>query len=154
LSFSVPLDKLCTGSRRDLESLATQLTNPHVTQDDLASLEHVIEEMKEADRVDDVRRLIDLDSDLHRFIVERCQHKRLQRAPHDTQLQVRIFRILTKRTDYEIYRKTHGDLVAALRTGDPQIVQQAVYSHVMESADLALAAVPDDDVLSIPQTSG
>ncbi len=148
----MPLDKFCTGSRLDLESLAAQLATPHVTQDDLVSLQHLIEEMKEADRVEDVRRLIDLDSDFHGLIVERCQHKRLQRALHDMQLQVRIFRIVTKRTDYETYPKTHGDLLSALRTGDPSLVRQTVYSHVMESAELALAAVPDDGVLSIPET--
>ena len=139
--------------RATLETLAAQLAIPNMTQDDLTSLEDIIKEMGEADRLSDIPRLIDLDFDFHGLIVERCQHGRLQRVLGDMHLQVRIFRIVTKRTDYETYQKTHGDLLAALRTGDPQVVQQTVYSHVMESADLALAAVPDDGVLSIPETS-
>lgn len=136
--------------RATLESLAAQLATPNITPDDLVTMERIIAEMEEADRVDDVHRLIDLDFDFHDLIVERCQHERLQRALSDMRLQIRIFRIVTKRTDYETYPKTHLDVLGALRTGDPHNVHETVYSHVMESAKLALAALPHGSVLDIP----
>ncbi len=139
--------------RATLEALAAQLAVPHITQDDLIFLERTLEEMKDAERANDAERLIDLDFAFHDRVVERCQHRRLQQLVLDMRLQVRIFRIVTRRTDYETYPDMHHDVLEALRTGDPHIAQQTVYSHVMQSAESALAALPDDGVLSLSAPS-
>jgi len=137
--------------RATLEALAVQLAVPHITEDDLDFLEQTIEEMEDADRVDDVEHLIDLDFDFHGRIVERCQHEHLQSLLLDMRLQTRIFRIVTKQTDYVSYPEMHRTLLAALREGDPEIARQTDYSHIMESAEAALAALPLDGDWSIPK---
>ena len=139
--------------RATLEALAAQLAVPHITEDDLTFLEHTIEEMGDAEHADDSNRLIDLDFAFHDRVVDACRHRRLQEMLHDMRLQIRIFRIVTRRTDYATYPEMHRKLLEALRTGDPHTAQQTVYAHVMESAELALAALPDDGVLSMPATS-
>ena len=139
--------------RATLEALAAQLAVPHITQDDLDFLERTLEEMKDAERANDAELLIDLDFTFHDRVVERCQHRRLQQLVLDMKLQVRIFRIVTRRTDYETYPDMHHAVLDALRSGDPQIAQQTVYLHVMQSAESALAALPDDGVLSLSAPS-
>ena len=139
--------------RATLEALAAQLAIPHITEDDLIFLEHILEEMEDAERMDDSDRLIDLDFAFHDRVVEACRHRRLQELLHDMQLQIRIFRIVTRRTDYATCPEMHRELLEALRTGDSHTAQQTVYAHVMESAELALAALPDDGVISMPATS-
>lgn len=139
--------------RATLEALAVQLAVPHITEDDLMFLEHILEEMEDAERTDDRDRLIDLDFAFHDRVVEPCQHRRLQELLHDMRLQIRLFRIVTKLWDFVTYPEMHRDLLEALRAGDPHAAQQIVYAHVMESAELALAALPDDGVISVPVTS-
>jgi DNA-binding GntR family transcriptional regulator len=128
--------------RASLEALAVRLAITHITGGDLAYLEQKIEEMEQADRADDVNRLISLDFDFHDRVVERCGHKRLQSMLQDMKLQIRIFRIVTKQTDYVSYPEMHRTFLAALRKGDPEIAYSTVYSHIMDSAELALAAMP------------
>ena len=140
--------------RATLEALAAQLAIPHITEDDLTFLEHTIEEMEDAERMDDSDHLIDLDFAFHDRVVDACRHRRLQEMLHDMRLQIRIFRIVTRRTDYATYPEMHRELLEALRTGDPHTAQQTVYAHVMDSAELALAALPDDGALSVSTASG
>lgn len=133
--------------RATLEALAAQLAAPHLTTDDLIFLEHVIEEMEDAESTDDVDRLIDLDFAFHGQVMEHCQHGRLQQLLRDMRLQVRIFRMVTRPSDYATYPEMHRKFLEALRTGDPQIAQRTVYSHVMDSAELALTEMSDDSAL-------
>lgn len=127
--------------RASLEALAVRLAVPHITGSDLAYLEHIIEEMEKADRTDNVDRLISLDFDFHDRVVERCGHKRLQSMLHDMKLQIKIFRIVTKQTDYVSYPEMHHTFLEVLRKGDPETAYSTVYSHIMDSAELALAAM-------------
>jgi DNA-binding GntR family transcriptional regulator len=139
--------------RATLEALAAQLAIPHVTQDDLIFLEHLLVEMEDAERKGDTERLIDLDFAFHDRVVSACGHARLLQLLSDMRLQIRIYRIVTKPWDYVTYPEMHRDLLEALRKGDSDLARETVYSHVMESAEQALAALPDDGVLSLPPAS-
>jgi len=138
--------------RATLEALAAQLAAPHLTQDDLVFLERVIEEMKEAESMNDADHLIDLDFAFHERVMERCQHRRLRQLLHDMRLQVRIYRMVTRSSDHEAYPEMHRGFLDALRAGDPHIAQQTVYSHVMDSAELLLAMVPDESALHVAES--
>ncbi len=137
--------------RATLEALAAQLAARNITDDDILFLEQTVHEMVDAEQRNDVQRLIDLDFEFHDRVVTRCQHKRLQQLLMDMRLQVRLFRIITRQTDYVTYPEMHESLLEAFRRRDPDKAHQAVYSHIMDSAKLALAAVPDDGILSIEQ---
>jgi DNA-binding GntR family transcriptional regulator len=136
--------------RSTLEALVSELAVSHISEEDIAFLEQVIVEMAEADRENDTDRLIDLDFDFHDRILERCNHKRLQRVVNGMRLQVKIFRLMTKQTDFVPYPVQHHTLLDALKTGDPHVARENTYSHVMESAELALAALPDEGAISVP----
>ena len=138
--------------RATLEALAVRLAVPHLIDDDFDYLEKNIEEMERADSLDDVGRLIDLDFDFHDRVVARCPHGRLRSMLQGMRLQSRIFRILTKQTDYVSYPDMHHSYLAALRKREPDLAKETVYSHIMDSAELALAVLSDDDTLTVPGT--
>ncbi|MCK5257553.1 MAG: GntR family transcriptional regulator [Deltaproteobacteria bacterium] len=130
--------------RASLEALAVRLAVPHITESDFTFLEQIIEEMEEADRREDVDRLISLDFDFHDCVVERCGHKRLQSMLYDMKLQIKIFRLMTKQTDYVSYPEMHRTFLAALHKGDPENAYSTVYSHIMDSVEPALEAMPQN----------
>lgn len=136
--------------RGNLESLAAELAAPHLTESDIRFLEHSVAEMTDADQRADVDLLMDLDAAFHERVLERCGHERLQQLLHDMRLQIRIFRIMTRPTDHISYPELHQRLVDALRTRNPLLAQQTARAHVMDSAQLALAALPDDGTLVMP----
>ncbi len=136
--------------RAILEALAARLAVRYLTEEDLSILEKIIQEMEDADASNDVERLIDLDFDFHGRVVERCQHRRLQSMISDMRLQTRIFRIVTKQTDYVSYPEMHRTLLASLQKGDPEIAHQTVYSHIMDSAEFTLKAMPHDGCWTLP----
>jgi len=136
--------------RAALEALAARLAAANISDDDLDFLESLAEDMEYAEQNDDVKRLIDLDVAFHGRIVDLCQHERLQEALHNMRLQVRLFRIITRATDYVTYHEMHRFLLEALRERDPEIAYRAVHSHIMESAEAALAALPDEGPLTVP----
>ena len=129
--------------RATLESLAAQLAAAHVTPADIAYLEQKITEMVKAERQGDVSRLIDLESDFHGRIETLCDHHLLMLLIRNMQLQVRIFRLAALRTASETFSERHRALLDAIRTADPKIARERTYHQVMQSAELALADLPD-----------
>ena len=130
--------------RASLEALAVRLATPYITESDLACLEQIIGKMEKADHADNINSLISLDFDFHGCVIERCGHKRLQSMLYNMKLQIRIFRLMTKQTDYVSYPEMHRTYLAALRKGDPEIAYSTVYSHIMDSAEPALEAMPQN----------
>ncbi len=139
--------------RATLESLAAQLAAAHVTPDDIAYLEQAITEMVEAEREGDMGRLIDLDFKFHGRIEQLCNHDRLMLLIRNMQIQVRIFRLATLRTDSDTYPEEHRVVLDAIRTGDPKMAHDRTYDHVMQSAELVLAALPDEGIVALPTPS-
>ena len=139
--------------RSNLEALVSELAAPHITAEDVAFLEQVIGEMTEANHENDALRLINLDFKFHDRILERCNHKRLEQIVNDMKLQVRIFRLVTKQTDLVPYPKQHRILLHALATGNPRVARESTFSHVMETAELALAALPNEGAISLSKES-
>ena len=138
--------------RATLEALAAQLAAPHLTDEDLAYLESLSAEMEDAEHKDDLARLIDLDFAFHGMILERCKHERLQQMLDNMRLQIKLFRIITRATDYLSYPEMHRNLLDSLTMRDPERAYQAVHSHIMESAETALATLEDDKPLTIGET--
>ena len=135
--------------RANLEALAAKLAAVHITDADLTFFEHLAEDMEHAEQDDDIERLIDLDSAFHGRLIERCQHERLQQVLGNMRLQIRLFRIVTRATDYVSYPDMHQTLIEAFRKRDPELAHEAVYAHIMESAEAALASLPDEGPLGI-----
>ena len=135
--------------RANLEALVAKLAVIYITDADLAFFERVVEDMEHAEQEDDIERLIDLDCAFHSRVIERCQHERLQQVLGNMHLQIRLFRLVTRATDYVSHPEMHRTLIDAFREGNPEHAYQATYAHIMESAEAALACIPDEGPLSI-----
>jgi DNA-binding FadR family transcriptional regulator len=61
---------------------------------------------------------------------------------------------MTRQTDLVPYPKQHRTLLDALKTGDPHIARETTHAHVMESAKLALAKLPDEGTINVPRGPG
>lgn len=138
--------------RAALETLVVELAILHMNEDDITYLEGVIDEMEEAERDNDLDRLIDLDFKFHDRVLELSQHKRAQRMSHEMRLQVRIFRLVTKGTDHQTYPDMHRHLLESLMNGDAQLAKDSIKLHIMETAELALSTLPDDKAISVSGT--
>jgi len=135
--------------RAAIETLVVELAIKHINEDDVSYLEEVIEDMEKAERKNDLDSLFDLDFKFHDRVLELCQHKRVQRMSNEMRLQVWIFRSVTKGTDYQTYPEMHRELLDSLIKGDIQEAKESIRLHIIETAELALSTLPDDEPISV-----
>lgn len=95
-------------------------------------LEALIETMRGCRLPDDTPRLIQLDLDFHRSLVETAGSPRLSELWSNLNGQIRALYLTTLESegaDIAYVIEFHQRLLDALRSGDPRVAQQAVFEH-------------------------
>lgn len=117
--------------RAALESLAARLAAPRVTEQDLAALQDVLEQMVEAGKARDGSRMVRLDNVFHEMIVKLSGNRLLYRLWQT--LRFGYWTIVTTRVseyNLEELAKRHEDLLKALQTRNPQKAMAAMRRHI------------------------
>lgn len=134
-----PQDSLDLGyARALLEGYAVRIGFDNIDAALLQRLEHLIDEMNTCRLPIDIPRLIQLDLDFHRLIVEICHSPRIIELWSNLSGQIRALFITTMENQHatvEYIVAFHRQLVADLRRGDPQIAQEAVLRHYVRNPD-------------------
>jgi DNA-binding GntR family transcriptional regulator len=117
--------------RAALESLAARLAATHLTNDDADRLQGILDEMMEAARRQDRDRLVQLDNRFHETILKISRNKTLHQLWKS--LQFGTWSIVTYRKssyDPAYLAARHGELLDALKTGDPEKAAHAMQHHI------------------------
>jgi len=117
--------------RAALEALAARLAAPRVSDDDIETLQGILDEMLEAGRKQDLDRMTELDNDFHRTILQIANNSLLYQLWQT--LQFGYWTIVTAKMstfDLEHLAARHGELLAALKTHDPQKAMDAMRRHI------------------------
>ncbi|MFZ5918515.1 MAG: GntR family transcriptional regulator [Chloroflexota bacterium] len=117
--------------RAALESLAARLAATHLTADDADKLQSILDEMMEAARQQDRDRLVQLDNRFHETILKISRNKTLHQLWKT--LQFGTWSIVTYRKssyDPAYLAARHGELLEALKSGDPEQAAHAMQHHI------------------------
>lgn len=107
--------------RAALESLAARLAATHLTEDDVATLQSILDEMMDAARQQDMDALVGLDNKFHENILKISRNKTLYQLWKS--LQFGTWSIVTYRKlsyDPAYLAARHVELLEALESGDPK----------------------------------
>ncbi|MGI8406375.1 MAG: GntR family transcriptional regulator [Thermomicrobiales bacterium] len=119
--------------RAHLEAMAINLADPRLTNDDLAVMDGLINDMVAAGLDDDPELLTQLDTRFHEFVLERSGHRLLLRTWQGinplnwTMLTV----IRLKDRNLTELAERHRPIVDALRAHDRDAAEQAIRQHVL-----------------------
>ncbi|MCS7281874.1 MAG: GntR family transcriptional regulator [Anaerolineae bacterium] len=119
--------------RAVLERLAVQEALKRITEDDLARLQAVVDEMAQAARQGDDRALVRLDVRFHEQLYALSGHGLLQEVLG--QLRRRLYSLMGVDEGYRIHRDKiaadHQRILDALRSGDPERAGEVIAEHVL-----------------------
>jgi DNA-binding GntR family transcriptional regulator len=117
--------------RAALESLAARLAATHLTDADADRLQGILDEMMEAAHRQDRDRLVQLDNRFHEMILKISRNKTLHQLWKT--LQFGTWSIVTYRKssyDPAYLAARHGELLDALKTGDPEKAAHTMQHHI------------------------
>jgi len=133
-TFSVKDVRELTSLRGLLEALAIKLALPNITELDIAQLEYLVDQMREAGREGDVKKLVQYDWDFHELIFQKADHTRLYRVLHGLNLQIRYFIHVTDLlfSSLDNVADTHLPILEAIRRKDPMEAETSIVRHITE----------------------
>ncbi len=117
--------------RAALESLAMRLAATRLTDEDVATLQQILDSMLEAARRQDRDRVVQLDNAFHEAILKFSRNQTLYQLWKS--LQYGIWSIVTYRKstlDPEYLAARHGELLEALKSRDPERASHAMLHHI------------------------
>ena len=117
--------------RAALESLAMRLATTRLTEENVASLQQILDAMLEAARRQDWDRVVQLDNAFHEAILKFSRNQTLYQLWKS--LQYGIWSIVTYRKftlDPEYLATRHVELLEALKSGDPELASHAMLHHI------------------------
>jgi len=117
--------------RASLESLAARLAATHLTEEDVESLRHTLDEMIRAAQEQDEKEMIRLDNRFHETILQISDNGLLHQLWQT--LQFGYWTIVTTRIssmDLEELARRHETLLEALVSRDPQKAAMAMQYHI------------------------
>jgi DNA-binding GntR family transcriptional regulator len=120
--------------RAHLEVMAVRLAVSRLTEDDLALLERMIDEMVEAGRLGDRKLLTWCDVRFHEHLCECAGHDlllRTWRGVNPLSWTLFTLTVLRERDLIEIAER-HRPILEALRSRDTALVEQAISDHILQ----------------------
>ncbi|SEM35569.1 GntR family transcriptional regulator [Nonomuraea pusilla] len=127
--------------REPLERLAAQLAAEHMTEDNLAELDELVEQMHRAVAANDVSQFRDADIAFHTRVSQIAANPFLFRMWEVLEPSLRALRAIADplfEGDWHAMADEHGRLVSLLRDGDPVAAGEAFADHAA-----GRAPVPD-----------
>jgi DNA-binding GntR family transcriptional regulator len=119
--------------RAALESLAARLATSRLTSQDIETLRRILTEMLEAGKRGEAERMVKLDNEFHRTIIQLSGNKLLYQLWQT--LQFGNWTIVTTRIssmNLEELAARHGQLLQALEARDPDNAARAMQRHIEE----------------------
>ena len=119
--------------RENLEALAASLAARLVTPDQIRKLEELIDKYDTAAKTGNVDELIERDAEFHRHVIEYSGNKTLMRLYDSVQEFTLRFRYIfyAEPSRYMNMPDEHRTIIAALRSGDPDLAWNAANYHVV-----------------------
>jgi DNA-binding GntR family transcriptional regulator len=117
--------------RAALESLAMRLAATRLTKENIDTLQQILDAMMEAARRQDRDRVVQLDNVFHEAILKFSRNQTLHQLWKS--LQYGIWSIVTYRKltlEPEYLAARHGELLEALKSGDPERASHAMQHHI------------------------
>ena len=117
--------------RAALEALSARLAATRLSDDDVETLERILDQMVDAGRRQDLERMTELDNDFHKTILQISGNKLLYQLWQT--LQFGYWTIVTAKMstfDLEHLAARHGQLLDALKTRDPQRAMDTMRRHI------------------------
>ncbi len=117
--------------RAALEALSARLAATRLNDDDVETLERILDQMVDAGRKQDLDRMTELDNDFHETILQVAGNSLLYQLWQT--LQFGYWTIVTAKMstfDLEHLAARHEELLNALKTRDPQRAMNAMRRHI------------------------
>ncbi len=131
--------------RRSLESLAIGLAIERCDSDDLAELNLALNELRNAERAGDRRKVADADMALHRMIIDKAGHSRLATAWERLADQTLLLMTELAEVAPEVQAAAgdHTDIVGHLIAGRTAKAQAAMSAHLTSAQRAMITRLPD-----------
>lgn len=128
--------------RGALEGLAIRHACKNLEPKNFDHLEGLAVQMDAAVDREDYEQLISLDIAFHSYLWAQANHKLLQQTLDDMKAQVLYFMWITRPGDEIDYPNDHRIVIDVLRTGDPDLAEQVIRRHIVETAERAITRLP------------
>ncbi|WP_405718267.1 FCD domain-containing protein [Streptomyces sp. NBC_00046] len=118
--------------REPLEGLAARLATEHITEEQLAGLDALVERMREAVAANDVSGFRDADIEFHTLVSRYAGNPFLARMWEVIEPSLRTLRAISDplfEGDWCAMAEEHGRLVGLLRSGEPDKAAEAFADH-------------------------
>ncbi len=132
-----------------LESYAAALAMSHMTADDSAELESIVEGMFLRAEEENPAEMLELDLRFHRRLYELSRHKMLGHTLGDLRRRISMLVNIDATTSPDLveYAQNHRMLLQALRTGDRDHVEHAFREHIVAAGDALIRRMREEKKL-------
>jgi DNA-binding GntR family transcriptional regulator len=132
--------------RADVESRAVRQALPHVTEEILAELDALFDQMKETANASDIAGLLEADIQFHRTIIETAGWPRLKKIWESLHPQTLTLYTLSALTDWTPpdHAARHAPVLDALRSGDPERAVSAIREHILGVGEQVMRRAPSN----------
>lgn len=134
--------------RVPLECLAVRLLAERQPAKGLAELDRLMEAMRQAAAANDRRLIVSLDADFHDTLVNESGHNLLIGVWQVVGAQLRRFLLLKRTHTYgtiEGVLAPHQKIIDAIRSGEPDLAEQAIIEHLTKVENNLLDSLRDED---------
>jgi DNA-binding GntR family transcriptional regulator len=120
--------------RSVIEGLAARIAVEKFTPRDIEYMEKVLWEIARVDPMVDGTVTVRSSLAIHRFIMDKADHKRLLDLWLNLNMQLKMLAsmVMMHDTITDTFSK-HTRLIEALKSGDPDVAEQAMRNHIMDS---------------------
>jgi len=125
--------------RAALEGLAAALAAERITEEELETMERLLVEKGEAINLDDIDKLVEVDTKFHEAMYQASRNERLSAIISNLREQIQRFRLtsLSVPGRKEDSLKEHRSLLEAIQARDIQLARQLAQEHI-ENAENVL----------------
>ena len=125
--------------RAALEGLAAALAAERITEEELETMERLLVEKGEAINLDDIDKLVEVDTKFHEAMYQASRNERLSTIISNLREQIQRFRLtsLSVPGRKEDSLKEHRSLLEAIQARDIQLARQLAQEHI-ENAENVL----------------
>ena len=121
--------------RSVLEGLAARLAVEHITQEDIAKLEKIVQEYDSVVAANDRKKALRLNADFHISVALACKKHRLIneiKKLYEYCIRYRVLS-LSEMTKIEFSHSGHKEILEALKSKDPDRAERAVRQHLSKA---------------------
>ncbi len=120
--------------RSVIEGLAARIAVEKFTPGDIEHLEKILWEISRVDPTVDGTVTVTSSLAIHRFVLDKADHRRLLDLWLNLNMQLKMLAsvVMTHDTVTDTFSK-HAKLIEVLKSGNPDIAEQAMRNHIMDS---------------------